>query len=114
MENDRELDELRDVYNELWSDAKILAKDIRMSISIYSYAGIVTVFLSLVIGVDAIPSLSAVVSGAGDFWSWYRAVTGLVSVLLTLGIGAILLKWYFDLTKKYSRLIQLEKSLGDK
>jgi hypothetical protein len=109
-----ELAELKEVYDELWSDATTLAKDMRRSISIYWYAGFLTLVLSLILAVNFIANLLIVLSGAAPFMAWYNFVMGAIGTALTLGYGAKLIQWYRQFSRKYSKLIALEKKLEEK
>ena len=114
MENDGELSELKEVYDELWSDARTLIKDMRNSISVYFYAGFLTFLVSFVTGSSAFANFMTILSGNGGFWTWYNAVMGTVGTIVFVAFGAKLLQWYLRLKRKYSKLIQMEKNIGDK
>ena len=54
-ENYAKLSELRTVYDELWSDAKTLAKEMKRSIWLYIYAAYVTIVVIVASITSAIP-----------------------------------------------------------
>jgi hypothetical protein len=116
LENDDiELPELKTLYDELWSDAKTLFKDLHKSIIICLYAGIVTLCISPLAILSAIIYFSAAIfSGTSNLMVWFYAVVETIAAVVTVSFGAILLIWYRKLHKKYARLIQMEKNIGDK
>ena len=115
MENDtKELAELKAVYDELWLDARTLIKDMRNSITIYLYAGMLTFTVSIVDALNTLTNFLVILSGASNFLTWVNAVFGTLGMVVTFGFGVVLLRWYLKLNRKYSKLIQLEKKIGDK
>lgn len=114
MEDDnKELPELKTLYDELWSDARTMVKDMTKSISIYLYAGIVTLLVSAFAITAAVSYLYALFSGASNLAIWFFSIMETVSAVVTVAFGAKLLSWYRRLKKKYSKLIQREKTLSD-
>lgn len=109
-----ELAELKEIYDELWSDAKTLAKDMRRSISIYLYAGFLTLAMALVLAISFIGNLTIILSGAASFLAWYNVVMGATGTVISVGYGAKLIQWYRRFKRKYSKLIALEKKLEEK
>jgi len=114
MENDKELVGLKEVYDELWADAKTLVRDMSKGISVYAYAGYITLIISVMIWLNFFPNFLTLLSGNGDFWTWYNAIVGAVGLLVTIPYGAKLIQWYRKLKRKYSKLIEMEKNIGDK
>lgn len=115
MQSDNEeLPKLKEIYDELWSDAKTLAKDLSKSISIYVYASYLTWTVSFVIVLSFIANFVAVLAGSGGVWEWFNLVMGATGTIVTIVYGAKLFQWYRQLKRRYSKLIKLEKELEEK
>ncbi len=116
METNRdELLELKEIYDELWTNAKTLVKDMRKSISLYAYAGFITLLIGVTIGlISFIPSFINIISGNYDIIYWYNTIVGGIAVVVTLPYGAKLFLVFRELKNKYSKLIKMEETLGAK
>lgn len=112
-DKNKELPELKTLYDELWSDAKTMVKDMNKSISIYLYAGFVTLLVSAFAITAAVSYLYALFSGASNLTIWFFSIMETVSAVVTVAFGARLLSWYRRLKKKYSKLIQMGETLRD-
>jgi hypothetical protein len=113
-ENNQELSELKSVYDELWSDAKTLAKDMKKSIAIYLYAGYATLIIAFSALISALPFFLQVIYGAGDALSWSIVVFEIIATAIVLTFASFLFRWHKRLSRKYSKLIDLEKKIGAK
>ena len=115
MQNDtEELAELREIYDELWSDAKTLAKDLKKNFSVYVYASVLTILIAIIIGLNFVGNLMVVLAGQGSLLSWYNMIMGAIGLPITIVYPAILLRWYRQQKKRYKKLIDIEKKLGEK
>lgn len=115
MEDDnKQLSELKTIYDELWSDAKTLFKDMKKSIVIYLYAGFVTLIVAVSAIVNAIPYFLLILLGKGNLFDWSFVIIEIVAAVVVVSFAAKLLMWYKGLKRRYARLIHMEKSLGDK
>lgn len=111
MEDDnKELAELKTLYDELWSDARTMIRDMRKSISIYLYAGLVTLIVAVSAILSALPYFILVFSGMGNMFAWLFVVIETVAAVVIIWFAARLLIWYRRLTKRYAKLIQIEKN----
>jgi hypothetical protein len=109
LEEDKTLIELKTLYDELWSDAKTLVKDMNRSIYIYLYAGIVTLFVA-VFGLTIVsPYFLAILLGSNNPLIWSYVVIELVAAIVVIWSGARLLIWYRRLKKRYSNLMEMER-----
>lgn len=113
-ENNKQLPELKTIYDELWSDARTLAKDIKKSITIYQYAGYATLIIAFSSLFSAIPFFLRVFLGTADLLVWSIIVVEIIGVAIVLGFALKLFRWHRHLEKKYSKLIEMEKKLGVK
>jgi hypothetical protein len=112
MENE-ELAQLKTVYDELWSDAKTMIKDMKRSISIYFFTGFITLALSVVITVTAISDWNKILSGSASTLTYFYAIAETLGAVSNVAFGIGLLYWYNKLKNRYARLIRLEKTIGD-
>lgn len=108
-DNSTELAELRSLYDELWSDARTLVKDLRKGIAIYLYAGLLTLVVTFSAILSALPYYFLVLSGAGNMLAWFMVVLETVAAAVIASFGTKLLMWYRKLTKRYAKLIEMEK-----
>lgn len=108
-----ELSELKTLYDELWSDAKTLFKDMNRSIAMYLYAGFMTILLSVFAALLAVTYLSALFSGISTPIVWFYSILETLSAVVTLAFGAKLLSWYLRLKTKYRKVIQMGENLRD-
>jgi VIT1/CCC1 family predicted Fe2+/Mn2+ transporter len=111
-DDDKQLPELKALYDELWSDAKTLIKDMKKSVSVYLYAGLVTIIVGFYAIINAIPYFLIVFFGKGGILAWSVVVAEVIATVIILSFGARLLMWYRKLNKRYAKLIQMEK-IGD-
>ncbi|WP_424359231.1 hypothetical protein [Methanocella sp. MCL-LM] len=113
-QSDRDSDPyaLKKLYDELWNDASTLIIDMNRSIRVFLFAGILMLICGIVIlgmGLSGWQYISLRGAAASD----YVIVIGEISCgLIQLIIGPYLLYWYYILKKRYTRLMQMEKSLG--
>jgi hypothetical protein len=111
---DRERDphDLKEVYDTLWADARTMVLDMNRSIRVYLFVGILIILCGMAIlanGVDRWQHASTI--GANAF-SYFLALFEVAGGLIQFILGAYLLYWYDKLKKRYSRLMQMEKTLG--
>jgi Na+/melibiose symporter-like transporter len=113
-ENNKELPELKTIYDELWSDARSLAKDLKKSIAVYLYAAYVTIIIAFSSLLSAIPFFIQVSLGTANLFSWTVVLVEVIGVAIVLGFAAKLFSWYRRLAMKYSKLIEMERKIGAK
>jgi hypothetical protein len=110
---DEELSELKNVYDELWRDAKTLIKDMNSNITTVFLFGITLLALSPIMMGTIVEMYSRIASGstsALDFF--YLAATTFGSIISAIA-GVMTLRWYSKLKNRYAKLIQLEKTIED-
>ena len=112
-EEDKELPKLKALYDELWSNARNMIKDMRQSIFIYLFTGFITLaFSSIMIG-TAISDWNKILSGTATTLTYIYAIGGTFGAVFYVVFGVLLLYWYNKLRNRYSRLIRLEKNIED-
>jgi len=113
MADNDELPELKAVYDELWSDAITMIKDMKKSIYLYSFTGFITLVLSAIMIGTAISDWNKILSGNIGPFTYLYAVAGTLGSVIYPAFGVYLLYWYNKLKNRYARLIQLEKTIRD-
>ncbi len=112
MEN-KELAQLKTVYDELWSDAKTMIKDMNRSITMVFLFG-VTMFAFFFIEMGTIIEMySKIASGSARALDYFYLVATAFGSVVALVAGVMMLRWYYKLKNRYAKLIQLEKTIED-
>ncbi len=112
-DKDEELPELKMLYDDLWSDARTMIKDMKRSIYIYLFAGFITLVFSVIMIGTAISDWNKILSGSASTLTYLYAVAGTLGVIFYVAFGVLLLYWYNKLKNRYARLIKLEKTIRD-
>ncbi len=113
VNEDNELPELKELYDELWSDGRTMIKDMNRSIYVYLFAGFMTLVFSLIIIGTAISDLNKIISGTATNLTYFYVIMEIPGAVIYVAFGVFLNYWYNKLKKRYSRLIQLERTLKD-
>jgi len=110
---DEELPELKALYDELWSDARTMIKDMKRSIHLYVFTGFITLVFSVIMIGSAISSWSKIFSHNIGTFTYLYAIASTFGSVIYVAFGVLSLYWYNKLKNRYSRLIELEKTLED-
>ena len=110
---DEELAQLKTVYDELWSDARTMIKDMKRSIYVYLFTGFVTLAFSVIMIGTAISDWNKIISGGASTLTYFYAIVETPGAVFYVAFGVALLYWFNKLRKRYERLILLEKTLED-
>ena len=109
-ENNGDLPELKAIYDELWVDAKALAKDMKTSIVITLYAAYATLVIMFTSILSALPHFYTVAVGQFDFLSVLTVILVIIGSIVLSVFARKLIRLHNKLKEKYSKLI----ILGDK
>ena len=112
-EEDKELPKLKELYDELWSNARTMIKDMNRSIFIYLFTGFITLAFSVIMIGTAISDWNKIFSGVASTLTYIYATAGTFGAVFYVVFGVLLLYWYNKLRNRYSRLIRLEKNIED-
>ena len=112
MEN-KELTQLKTVYDELWRDAKTLIKDMNNSITTVFLFGIVMFAVFIIEIGTVIEMYSKIAAGSTRALDLFYLVATAFGSIVTPVSGVMMLRFYYKLKNRYARLIQLEKTLED-
>ncbi len=108
----KELPQLKALYDELWSDARNMIKDMNKSIAVYLFAGLFSLIFSVLLIGNGISNWNRIFSGDSSTLTYvYVAAETFGSVAYVI-YGITLLRGYRKLKSRYSKLIKMEKSLG--
>jgi len=112
MENG-ELTQLKEVYDELWRDARTMVRDMNRSIKSVYLSGF---FMLLTAGMQFLSAHQVYMKILGGSTRWldkfYLYAISLGVVVLAIG-GIFTLRSYNELKKRYANLIDLEKTLEE-
>ena len=112
-DEEKELPELKALYDELWSNARTMIKDMKRSIYIYLFTGFITLVLSVIMIGTAISDWNKILSGNTTSLTYLYAIAGTLGSVIYVAFGILLIHWHFKLKNRYSRLIQLESTIED-
>ena len=112
-DQEKELPDLKAVYDELWSDARTMIKDMKRSINIYSFAGFITLVFSAIMIGTAISDWNKILTGNIGTFTYLYAIAGTLGSVIYVAFGILLLYWYNKLKNRYARLIRFEKTIRD-
>ncbi len=110
---DEELAQLKTVYDELWSDARTMIKDMKKSIYLYLFTGFITLVFSVIMIGTAISDWNKILLGDASTLTYFYAIVGTLGAVFYVAFGVVLLYWHNKLKSRYAKLIQLEKALED-
>ena len=110
---DEQLTQLKKVYDELWSDARTMIKDMKRSIYLYSFTGFLTLVFSVIMIGSAVSNWNKILLGDAGPLTYLYAIAATFGVVVYVALGINSIRWYNKLRKRYSRLILLEKTLED-
>jgi hypothetical protein len=111
---DEELPQLKALYDELWTDARTMIKDMNKSIFVYLFAGFLSLVFSTIIIGTTISDWYKIVSGSAETLTYFYAPVETFGSAVYVIFGIMLLYWYRKLRGRYSKLINMEKSLRTK
>ena len=112
-DKDEELPELKALYDELWSNARTMIKDMKRSIWIYLFAGFITLVFSVIMIGTVISDWNKILLGNVSTFTYLYAIAGTLGVIFYVPFGILLLYLYNKLKNRYARLIRLEKTIKD-
>ena len=112
-DGEKELPELKALYDELWSNARTMIKDMKRSIYIYLFTGFITLAFSVIMIGTAISDWNKILSGSASTLTYFYAIVETPGAVFYVAFGVALLYWYNKLKKRYARLIRLEKTIED-
>jgi hypothetical protein len=113
VDEDKELPELKALYDELWSDGRTMIKDMNRSIYVYLFAGFITLVFSVIIIGTAISDWNKILSGSATNLTYFYAIMEIPGAVFYVAFDVFLLYWYIKLKNRYSQLIKLERTIKE-
>ena len=110
-DENKELPQLKALYDELWTDARTIIKDMNKSIAVYLFAGLFSLIFSVLLIGSGVSNWSKIFSGDASTLTYVYAVAEAFGSVAYVVYGIILLRGYRKLRGRYSRLVKMEKSL---
>jgi len=113
MQNEDEIPKLKEVYEELWSDAKTLIKDMTRSITFILLSSFFVLIFSVFPISLAYIFLLQILAGNTH---WLVRIFLIVSSVCSIFYMVFGVKWlllYFRLRTRYAKLIEIEKTIED-
>ncbi len=108
-DEDSGLEDLKTLYDDLWKDARTLAKDMYRSIQLYLLAGVFTLIYGFVILAYALVSWQRIYSGSTEIADYAAAIGETIGGVIQIIVGPLLIRWYFKLKSRYASLATMEK-----
>ncbi len=113
-DEDKELLQLKALYDELWSDARSMIKDMNKSVFVYLFAGFLSLVFSTIIIGSGIANWNKIFSGDVETLTYVYVIAETFGSVIYIIFGITLLCWYRKLRGRYSKLIEMEKNLRTK
>jgi hypothetical protein len=113
-DEDEELLQLKALYNELWSDARSMIKDMNKSVFVYLFAGFLSLVFSTIMIGSGIANWNKIFSGEAETLTYVYVIAETFGSVIYVIFGITLLYWYRKLRGRYSKLIKMEESLRTK
>jgi hypothetical protein len=110
-DENEELPQLKELYDELWDDARSLIKDMNKSIYVYLFAGFLSLVFSVVMIGSGISNWNKIFSGDANTLTYVYVTAETFGSFVYVAFGIALLYWYRKLRGRYSKLIKMEQSL---
>jgi hypothetical protein len=113
-DEDEELLQLKALYDELWSDARSMIKDMNKSVFVYLFAGFLSLVFSTIMIGSGIASWNKIFSGDAETLTYVYVIAETFGSVIYVAFGIALLYWYRKLKGRYSKLIKMEESVRTK
>jgi len=111
MNEEEEMLQLRKLYDELWHDAKTLIRDMKEGISMYKFSGLILLAFSFVYFQFVYGGSLKILAGSTDFMDYIITLAGIFGMVFFVLFGIRLLRWYYRLKGRYTKLLQMEKTI---
>jgi len=112
MENG-ELAQLKTVYDELWSDARTMVRDMNRAIKSVFFVGFFMLWGAFTQFLSAHQIYMKILEGSTRWLDKFYLYTISLGVVVMIVGGIMTLRSHGELKKRYARLSELEKTLED-
>jgi hypothetical protein len=110
-DEDKELLQLKALYDELWSDARSMIKDMNKSVFVYLFAGFLSLVFSTIMIGSGIANWNKIFSGDAVTLTYVYVIAETFGSVIYVIFGITLLYWYRKLRGRYSKLIEMVSSV---
>jgi hypothetical protein len=111
MTDDEEMAKLKEIYDELWRDAKTMVKDMRRSIGMYLFSGALTLALAFLYVWYAMVGILGILARSTNYLTYVTACAGVIGTVLFILSGLVYLRVYLRLRKRYAKLIEMDQKI---
>ena len=113
-DEEKELPQLKVLYDELWRDARTMIKDMHKSIFVYLFAGFLSLVFSTIMIGSGVANWNKILSGDASTLTYFYAIAETFGSVAYVIFGITLLSWYLKLKGRYSKIIKMEENLRTK
>ena len=110
---DEELSDLKTVYDELWSDAKNMIKDMNKNITIVFLFGLTLLAIAPMELGTVVQMYARITTGSTSWLNYFYLIGSSIGMVISPVAGIGMIRWYYKLKNRYARLVELEKRLED-
>ena len=110
---DEELTPLKTVYDELWRDARTMVRDMNKTITSVFFVGFFMLWGAVMQSFSAHQVYMKILGGSTRWLDQFYLYAISLGVVVMIVGGIVTLRSYSELKKRYARLSELEKTLGD-
>ena len=108
-----ELTPLKKVYDELWSDAKTMIKDMHAAIRMVFSLSCMMFVVAILELLSAHQTYRRIVAGSTRGLDYFYLVFMVGTAVFLIITGVVMLRYYKTLNNRYARVIQLDKTIED-
>ena len=112
MENEK-LSDLKTAYDELWRDARTMVKDMNRSITIVFLFGLSMLSIAPIELGTLVEMYAKITAGSARWLDYFYMLAGAFGAVISTVAGIFMIRWYNKLKNRYSKLIELEKTLEE-
>jgi hypothetical protein len=110
---DEELSDLKTVYDELWSDAKTMIKDMNNNITIVFLFGLTLLAVAPMELGTVVQMYARITTGSTSWLNYFYLIGSSIGMVISPVAGIGMIRWYYKLKNRYARVVELEKRLED-
>ncbi len=110
-DENEELPQLKELYDELWNDARNIIRDMNKSIYVYLFAGFLSLVFSVIMIGSGISNWNKIFSGDTNTLTYVYVIAETFGSFIYVAFGIAFLYWYRKLKGRYSKLVKMEESL---
>jgi hypothetical protein len=110
---DEKLIQLKTLYDELWSDARTMVKDMNNGITMVFFFGVTMLAMGPIEFGTAVDMYAKITSGSTSWLNYFYLMATSLGIVVSVVAGVTMIRWYYKLKNRYAKLIQLEKTFED-